>query len=51
VISGVFDDVRIVNLYVPNGAAAGSEKYAYKLQWLAKLKTYLQTANRSGWRD
>jgi exodeoxyribonuclease-3 len=43
VISGLFNGVWIVNLYVPNGSAPGSEKYAYKLQWLAKLKTYLQT--------
>ena len=31
VISGIFNDVRIVNLYVPNGSAIGSEKYEYKL--------------------
>lgn len=34
--------VRIVNLYVPNGAAIGSEKYTYKLHWLATLRQYLQ---------
>ncbi len=34
--------VRVVNLYVPNGAAIGSEKYAYKLRWLATLREYLQ---------
>lgn len=41
VISGVCNDVRVVNLYVPNGAAIGSDKYAYKLSWLALLKQYL----------
>jgi exodeoxyribonuclease III len=41
VISGLLGDVRIVNLYVPNGSEIGSEKYAYKLRWLALLKTYL----------
>jgi hypothetical protein len=26
--------VRVVNLYVPNGQAPGSEKFAYKLAWM-----------------
>ena len=42
VITGVVEQVRIVNLYVPNGAAVGSEKYAYKLRWLKVLREYLQ---------
>ena len=41
VISGVVDGVRILNLYVPNGSSVGSEKYDYKLRWLALLKQYL----------
>ncbi|MEO0770815.1 MAG: exodeoxyribonuclease III, partial [Cyanobacteria bacterium J06649_4] len=41
VISGVLNDVRVVNLYVPNGSSIGSEKYEYKLSWLALLKQYL----------
>ncbi|HAC65641.1 MAG TPA: exodeoxyribonuclease III [Cyanothece sp. UBA12306] len=41
VITGVFQDIRIVNLYVPNGSAVGSEKYDYKLRWLKVLKQYL----------
>ena len=41
VISGVLEGVRVVNLYVPNGSAIGSEKYDYKLSWLALLKQYL----------
>uniref|UniRef100_UPI0030DA8F35 hypothetical protein n=1 Tax=Cyanothece sp. BG0011 TaxID=2082950 RepID=UPI0030DA8F35 len=39
VISGVIDDIRIINLYVPNGASVGSEKYEYKLQWFQVLKS------------
>ncbi len=41
VITGMLGDVRLVNLYVPNGSAIGSEKYDYKLRWLAVLRTYL----------
>jgi exodeoxyribonuclease III len=43
VISGSLNGVRIVNLYVPNGSAVGSEKYDYKLRWLAVLHSYLKT--------
>lgn len=43
VITGTLDDVRVVNLYVPNGNAVGSDKYAYKLQWLELLGKYLKT--------
>ncbi len=42
VITGVIDDIRIVNLYVPNGSSVGSEKYEYKLRWLKMLREYLQ---------
>ncbi|RUR79212.1 exodeoxyribonuclease III [Chlorogloeopsis fritschii PCC 9212] len=42
VITGVIDGIRIINLYVPNGAAVGSEKYEYKLRWLNVLREYLQ---------
>lgn len=43
VISGVLGDLCIVNLYVPNGSEIGSEKYQYKLRWLATLQSYLKS--------
>mgnify|MGYP002777061182 CR=1 FL=1 len=43
VITGILEDVRIVNLYVPNGSSVGSDKYAYKLKWLSVLHDYLKT--------
>lgn len=33
--------VRIINVYVPNGEKVGSAKYAFKLEWFAKLRQYL----------
>jgi exodeoxyribonuclease-3 len=36
------DGVRVVNLYVPNGSEVGSDKYAYKLNWLASLRDFLE---------
>jgi exodeoxyribonuclease-3 len=43
VISGVIDNLRIINLYVPNGNSVGSEKYEYKLRWFKLLQEYLTT--------
>ena len=48
VISGVAGDIRIVNLYVPNGSALGSDKYQYKLTWLKTLREYLQILQVNG---
>jgi exodeoxyribonuclease-3 len=42
VISATVDGVRIVNVYVVNGQAIGTEKYDYKLRWLAALRDWLQ---------
>jgi exodeoxyribonuclease III len=43
VITGALDGIKIINLYVPNGNAVGSDKYAYKLRWLELLGKYLKT--------
>ncbi|SFM45702.1 Exodeoxyribonuclease III [Ectothiorhodospira mobilis] len=34
--------VRVVNLYVVNGAEVGSEKYAFKLDWLRRVRDFLE---------
>jgi len=34
-------NLRIVDLYVVNGQEVGSEKYTYKLGWLAKVRAFL----------
>ena len=33
--------VRVISIYVPNGRVVGSEFYAAKLEWLARLNTWL----------
>ena len=43
VLACTVDDVRVIDLYVPNGSEVGSEKYAYKLEWLASLKHFLES--------
>jgi len=41
ILSATVGDVRIVNLYVVNGQSVGSEKYVYKLDWLARVTAHL----------
>jgi exodeoxyribonuclease-3 len=48
VISALVDGVRVLNLYVPNGSALTSDKYAYKLEWLACLQRYLAVQEQQG---
>ncbi|MFX6153049.1 exodeoxyribonuclease III, partial [Acinetobacter baumannii] len=40
-IAATVAGVRIVNLYVVNGQAVGSEKYDYKLRWLDAVHGWL----------
>ncbi|RLJ67721.1 exodeoxyribonuclease III [Sulfurisoma sediminicola] len=42
VICATVDDVRVVCGYVPNGQEVGSDKYEYKLRWLAALTEWLR---------
>jgi len=42
VLGATYGDIRLLNLYVPNGSEVGSEKFTYKLDWLDKLATYLR---------
>jgi len=41
-IAATVAGVRFIGAYMPNGQAVGSEKYAYKLDWLAALQRLLQ---------
>lgn len=35
-------DLTIMSAYVPNGQAVGSDKYSYKLEWLARARSFMQ---------
>jgi exodeoxyribonuclease-3 len=41
VLSTTHEGIRVVNVYVPNGQAIGTEKFLYKLEWLGHLKKML----------
>ena len=40
-IAATVQGVRVISAYVPNGQEVGSDKYAYKLDWLAALERWL----------
>lgn len=42
VIAATYGELRVINLYVPNGQSVGSEKYEYKLNWLDALIAYIE---------
>ncbi|NOT19799.1 MAG: exodeoxyribonuclease III [Sideroxydans sp.] len=42
VIAATINGVRIVCVYIPNGQSLDSDKYQYKLKWLAALKLWLK---------
>lgn len=40
-LAATVGDLRVVNVYCPNGEKVGSEKYAYKLAWFERLRRFL----------
>lgn len=42
-IAGTIGGIRIVNVYVPHGTALGSDKFAFKLDWLRRLRKYFDS--------
>ena len=41
-LAATIGDLRVINVYVPNGQAVDSEKYQYKLDWLARLRDFIE---------
>ena len=42
IIAASIDGIRVICVYIPNGESVESEKYKYKLDWLARLTTCLK---------
>ena len=42
VIAATCGDIRVVDVYIPNGQAVDSDKYQYKLGWLNALHDWLE---------
>lgn len=41
-IAAEVDGVVVMSAYIPNGQSVGSEKWAYKLGWMRRLRHYLE---------
>lgn len=41
VLGARIGEIAVLNLYVPNGQSLDSDKYRYKLDWLAQLESWL----------
>ncbi len=39
-LAATVEGVRVVNVYIPNGAFVGSDKYAFKLDWMKRLREF-----------
>jgi exodeoxyribonuclease-3 len=42
VLAATYGDTRVICIYVPNGESVESDKYQYKLKWLAALTDWLR---------
>ena len=39
-IAATVRGIRIVNVYIPNGQAVGTDKYIFKLKWMLRLRKF-----------
>jgi exodeoxyribonuclease-3 len=44
IVSATCGGVRVASVYVPNGRSLDDPQYAYKLEWLRRLRTHLDAA-------
>jgi exodeoxyribonuclease-3 len=42
IMAATYGQVRILDLYVVNGSEVGSDKYDYKLDWLEKVRNFIE---------
>ena len=40
--------MRVASIYLPNGNPIGTDKFAYKLRWMDRLKSHAQRAAGAG---
>ena len=41
IVTALIGNVHVVSAYVPNGQEVGSEKWAYKMEWMKRLRAWL----------
>lgn len=42
-IAATVEGVRVINVYVPHGTAFGTDKFTFKLDWIARLRRYFDS--------
>ena len=42
-LSAIIGDIPVINVYVPQGFAVGTDKFEYKLRWLKDLLQYIKS--------
>ena len=47
IISAEINDIRVINVYVPNGSSIESEKFIYKEKWMNCLQAYIEAIDPS----
>ncbi|MBO8204061.1 exodeoxyribonuclease III [Prochlorococcus marinus] len=47
-ISADINGIKIINVYVPNGSSLESDKFAYKINWLNCLSSFLDEQEKNG---
>tara|TARA_B100001989_G_scaffold241443_1_gene207345 strand:- start:136 stop:981 length:846 start_codon:yes stop_codon:yes gene_type:complete len=47
-ISGYFNGIKIINVYVPNGSSLESDKFDYKINWLNCLASFIDEQEEKG---
>src|SRR4051812_26050442 len=40
-VAATIGGIRFVNVYVPNGQSPDSDKFVYKMEWLSRLRAFL----------
>lgn len=47
IISADIEGIEVINTYVPNGSSVGSDKFAYKMEWLLRFRRFLDERYKS----
>lgn len=46
-LAATVEGIRVVNVYIPNGQAVGTDKYAFKLGWMGRLREFFDAHYRT----
>ena len=47
-IAATINGIRVVNVYIPHGTKFGSDKFAFKLDWISRLRKYFDDKHSPG---